>query len=71
MELDIDRFVVDILRYDRIIEIQTKNFSKIRRKLATLSNQYPVRLVYPIPAEKWIIKVDKDEKYWEKQYLKD
>lgn len=60
-EVDVDGYVVDILRDDLVIEIQTKNFSTIRRKLANLSDRYPIRLVYPIPAEKWIIKVDKDE----------
>jgi hypothetical protein len=59
-EVDVDGYVVDILRDDLIIEIQTKNFSMIRRKLANLSDRHPMRLVYPIPSEKWIIKVNKD-----------
>jgi hypothetical protein len=60
VEVDLDGYVVDILRDDLIIEIQTKNFSKIRNKLSALSSSHPIRLVYPIPKEKWIIKVDQN-----------
>jgi hypothetical protein len=58
VEVDLYGYVVDILRDDLIIEIQTKSFSKIRTKLSVLSNRHPIRLVHPIPMEKWIIKVD-------------
>jgi hypothetical protein len=60
VETKVDDYIVDILRDDLIIEIQTKNFSMIRTKLNTLVDQYRVRLVYPIPKEKWILKVDED-----------
>jgi len=60
IEVKVDGYVVDILRDDLIIEIQTRSFPNIRKKLENLSDHYPVRLVYPIPTEKWIIKVDKD-----------
>ena len=62
VEVDLYGYVVDILRDDLIIEIQTKSFSKICKKLATLSDKHPIRLVYPIPMEKWIIKVDRNRK---------
>jgi hypothetical protein len=62
LEVEVDGYVVDILRDGLIIEIQTKNFSKIRKKLKALLDQYPVRLVYPIPRDKWILKVDRDGK---------
>jgi hypothetical protein len=60
VEVDLCGYIVDILRDDLIIEIQTKSFSKIRKKLSTLSNTHPIRLVYPIPRQKWIIKVDQN-----------
>jgi hypothetical protein len=60
LESVVDGFVVDILRDDFIIEIQTKSFSKIRKKLTTLLESHPIRLVYPIAAEKWICKVEED-----------
>ena len=39
-----------------LVEIQTRNFSAIKRKLNDLINRYPLRLVHPIAGEKWIIK---------------
>jgi hypothetical protein len=60
-EVSVDRFIVDIVRGDLLIEIQTRNFAAIRRKLEKLSLNHPVRLVYPIPNEKWIIKQSADE----------
>ena len=39
-----------------LVEIQTRNFSAIKRKLTDLVERYPLRLVYPIAQEKWIIK---------------
>jgi hypothetical protein len=56
-EVPVDGSVVDIVRGDLLIEIQTKNFSAIKRKLGKLLVDHPVRLVYPIPREKWITKL--------------
>ncbi|MEJ2271075.1 MAG: hypothetical protein P8X91_00995 [Candidatus Bathyarchaeota archaeon] len=47
-------FVVDVIREDLLIEIQTKNFSAIRNKLSKLIIDNRVRLVYPIAKQKWI-----------------
>ncbi len=55
-EVPVDGFVADIVRGDLLIEIQTKNFSSIKRKLEKLLINHPVRLVYPIPGVKWITK---------------
>jgi hypothetical protein len=56
-EVPVDGFVADIVRGDLLIEIQTRNFSAIKRKLEKLLVDHPVRLVYPIPREKWITKM--------------
>lgn len=61
-EVTVDNFIVDIVRDDVLIEIQTKNLSSIGRKLRSLSENYPVRLLYPIPKEKWIVRVSKSGK---------
>jgi hypothetical protein len=58
IEIPVDGFVVDIVRGDLLIEVQTRNFSAIRRKLERLLTHHRVRLVYPIPCEKWIARVD-------------
>ena len=57
MEVPLDGYVIDLVQGELLIEIQTGNFSSIKRKLNKLVAHYPVRLVYPIAAEKWIIKL--------------
>jgi hypothetical protein len=56
IEVSVDGFTVDIVRGDLLIEIQTRNLSAIKRKLTTLVEQHPVRLVYPIAQDKWIVR---------------
>ena len=55
LEDRVDDFIIDIVRGDLLIEIQTANFSAIKPKLLHLLNDHKVRLVYPIPREKWIV----------------
>ena len=57
-EVLVDGYVIDILRGNLLVEIQTGNFSALKEKLSTLVATHPVRLVYPIPREKWIVKLD-------------
>lgn len=54
-----DGFVIDVLRDKLLIEIQTRNFSAIKKKLNKLAVDNRVRLVYPIAKLKWIIYVSK------------
>lgn len=60
-EVRVGRYVIDIVRGDLLIEIQTRNFSAIKPKLKNLVQKHQVHLVYPIAAEKWIVKLPKDE----------
>ena len=53
-------YLVDIVRGDLAIEIQTAAFAAIRAKLRALVSARPVRLVYPIAHEKWIVRLDGD-----------
>jgi hypothetical protein len=55
-EVPVGRFVVDIVRDDLLIEIQTRNFASINAKLCKLTQSYEVRLVYPVVQEKWIVR---------------
>jgi len=48
--------VIDIVRDDLLIEIQTRNFAAINSKLCKLARSYEVRLVYPVVQEKWIVR---------------
>lgn len=58
-EIEIDGYFIDIVQGDLLVEIQTRNFSAIKRKVKNLTKRHPLRLVYPIPKEKWIIKLPK------------
>ena len=55
-EVEVNGYFIDIVRGDLLIEIQTRNFSSIKRKVNELVKAYPLRLVYPIAQEKWIVK---------------
>lgn len=59
-EVVVDRFVIDIVRRDLLIEIQSRNFSSMKRKLVALTGNHAVRLVHPIAREKWIVKLSED-----------
>jgi hypothetical protein len=48
-EIKIGNFYADILNDQGIIEIQTRNFDKLRRKLEVFLELKPVTIVYPIP----------------------
>ena len=48
-EHPVDGYVVDLVRGNELIEIQTRNFAAIKRKLSQLLEEHPVRLVHPIP----------------------
>jgi hypothetical protein len=60
LEVRLEEFIIDIIRDDLLIEIQTSSFASIKRKLVALTAQYPVRLVYPVAREKWIVKLAED-----------
>jgi hypothetical protein len=59
-EVPVDGFVIDIVRNDLLLEIQTGGFASIKLKLLRLLNRYRVRLIYPIAQEKWVVKLAKD-----------
>ena len=56
LEVPVDGFVIDIVRDDLLIEIQTRNFASIKSKLTSLARCHRVRLIYPIVQEKWIVR---------------
>jgi hypothetical protein len=60
LEVSVDGFVIDLVRDDLLIEIQTGNFASIKRKVKQLVKGHPLRLVYPIAREKWIVRLAKD-----------
>jgi len=60
MEVLIGGYVIDIVRDGLLIEVQTRGFSSLKTKLVRLTQNYPVRLVYPIAQEKWIVRISPD-----------
>jgi hypothetical protein len=52
----VDGFVIDIVREDLLLEIQTGSFPSIKSKLTNLVRSHRVRLIYPIAEAKWILK---------------
>lgn len=63
IESPLGAYKVDVVRGDLLIEIQTRSFSSIRDKLRDLAQENRVRLVHPIAYQKWITRLDEDEKH--------
>ncbi len=59
-EIPIENYVADIYTGSEIIEIQTRAFQNMRRKLAAFLPLYPVTIVYPIPRVKWLSWIDEE-----------
>jgi hypothetical protein len=58
LEVKLDKYIIDLVREDSLIEIQTKNFSAIGNKLRDLVKYNKVMLVHPIAVEKYIVTID-------------
>jgi hypothetical protein len=63
LEVKVEDFIVDILRGKLLIEIQTGNFSAIKKKLIQLLSNNQVRLVYPVAKLKWIVHVSRSGEF--------
>ena len=61
-EVAVEGFVVDIVRDDLLLEIQTGNIASIKPKLANLVRSHRMRLIYPIAQEKWITRLATDNR---------
>jgi hypothetical protein len=60
-EIAVDGYVVDLVRDDLLIEIQTRGFSELRPKVtALLTGGHRLRIVHPIAVDRWIVRVDAD-----------
>ena len=63
IEVKVEDFIVDIRRGKLLIEIQTRNFSAVKKKLIKLLLNNQVRLVYPIAKLKWIVHVSRSGEF--------
>jgi hypothetical protein len=59
-EVKVDGYIIDLVRNDLLIEIQTRGFNPLKRKLAKLTETHQVRLAHPVAAERWIVKTAAD-----------
>lgn len=60
VEGHVDGYHIDVVQEDRLVEIQTKNFTSIRKKLAVLLENHHIQLVYPIILRRDIVKIDQE-----------
>lgn len=61
MEVPVDGYVIDLVRGDLLIEVQTSGFASMKRKVSTLLDLgHRVRIVHPIPVDRRIVKVAPD-----------
>jgi hypothetical protein len=57
VEEEVSGYVVDIVRDELLIEIQTGSFTPLRRKLERLTAERPVRIVTPIAVSRRIVRL--------------
>lgn len=61
VEVAVDGYVIDLLRDDLLIEIQTSGFAMMKRKVTTLVDRgYHLRIVHPIAVDRWIVRLGAD-----------
>lgn len=56
-------YVIDVVKVDRLVEIQTGNFGGMKKKLAALLPTHKIELVHPIAQEKWIVRQDENGRF--------
>lgn len=59
-EIPIEGLYADIFTGSEIIEIQTRSFDQLRKKLDRFLPLYPVTVVLPIPDTKWIFWINEE-----------
>lgn len=59
-EIKVGSFVADIMVDGEIVEIQTRGFHNLRRKLDAFLPEHDVTIVHPIPHTKWLSWINPD-----------
>ena len=60
VECAVDGYVIDLVRDELLIEVQTGGFAPLRPKLEELTRRHPVRVVAPIARTRSIIRVSEE-----------
>ena len=58
-EVELEGFVIDVVRGDLLLEVQTGSFGALGRKLDCLLGGHRIHLVHPIAVETWIVREGK------------
>ena len=62
LEVPVGRFLIDLVRSDgELLEVQTGGFGPLGRKLDALLDEHRMRIVYPVAAERRIVRVDEHD----------
>ena len=59
-ELPVGGFIADAVTEEGVVEIQTRNLSRLREKLRAFLGVCPVTVVFPIAKNKWLYTVDEN-----------
>jgi hypothetical protein len=57
-EVPLEGFVIDLVRGEELVEVQTGSFFPLRPKLERLLDHHPMRIVHPVPAERRIVRLN-------------
>jgi hypothetical protein len=57
IEVPVAGYVLDLVRGDLLVEIQTGGFAPLRKKLDALTREHCVRLVAPVPLQRRIVRL--------------
>lgn len=59
LEVPLDGYVIDVLRGDLLLEVQTRHLYALKPKLRKLLRKHTVQLFHPIAAARWIVRQDR------------
>lgn len=60
-EVPVDGYVIDVVRDELLIEVQTGGFSSMKVKAgALLDGDHRLRIVHPVALDRWIVRVEDD-----------
>lgn len=62
LEVPLDGYVIDVVRGDMLLEVQTRHLYALKKKLRKLLHSHTVQLYHPIPAARWIVRQDRSGK---------
>jgi len=61
-EIWVEGYLIDVVKPDLLIEIQTRKLGALKKKLEDLLDNHPILLVHPIAKEKFIVLLSPDRK---------